>query len=467
MIGHPDISYYTRTYLADTIAAAATAMTVADNDNFVDNDWFIIGEVGDEKTEEDDVNMVTVTRGTAITVTNTLKFGHELDAPVTKIYERQIKVYGNNTAANSGGTLLATIDITWGKPFTEYGSTGTQYTYYYATFYDGTTEGAAGDYIAATGAGAKSVWKLSEMALEMTGAKMGPKDQIDLPFLIRAANECQTEIQQYVDSDGIKKDWAFESVFDEGLETKQGENRYPTSSLTNTPKYSDTAQAILNIFVGKKGPMRYVTIDQFDKLLANKVRTQLNGASSVGATSITVDDTSEFSTTGSLTHGVDTLTYTGKTDTTFTGIPASSTGSITVIGADNLAIWQGVTNGLPGFYTIYDENIFFDVPFSSTYNDIRIRVRMLKQLTALTEASDTTEVTFHNVFPFYIAYRIEQRRKNVEMAQYYKNEWELRMARNARSEKSETLEVYQYFDFQNGDVLKEDRWLNYPGVSTS
>lgn len=465
MIGHPDISAYTRTYLASPIAAAATAMTVADNDNFADNDWFIIGEVGDEKTEEDDVNGA-VTRGTSITVTNTLKFGHEIDAPVTRIYERQIKVYGNNTAASSGGTLIATIDITWGKPFTEYAVIGTQYTYYYATFYDGTTEGTAGDYIAATGASLKSVWKLSEQALSWTGAKLGPKDQIDLQFLIRAANECQTEIQQFVDPDGIKKDWAFESVLDEGIEVKVGENRYSLTSLTNTPKYSDTTQAILNVFIGRKGPLRYVGIDQYDKLMINKKRTQLSAASSVGGTSITVDDTSEFSATGSLTHGTDTLTYTGKTDTTFTGIPASGTGSITVIGPDNLAIWQGVTNGLPGFYTIYNGDLLFDLPVSSTYDDYRLRIRMLKQLTALTEASDETEVTFHNVFPYFIAYKIEQRRKNLESAQYYKGEWELRMARNARSEKSETLEIYQYYDFQNGDVLKEDRWLNYPGVST-
>jgi hypothetical protein len=464
-IAHPDISSYTRTYLANTIAAAATAMTVTDNDNFVDNDYFIVGEVGDEKTEEDDVNGV-VTRGTALTVTNTLKFAHELDAPVTRIFERQIKIYGSATAVSSGGTLIATIDITWGKLFTEYAVTGTQYAYYYCTFYDGTTEGATGDYIAAGGAAAKSVWKLADQALEMTGAKIGPKDQIGIAYLVKAADECQREIQQYVEADGIKKDWGFESVFDEGIEVKVGENRYATSGLTNTPKYSDTAQAILDIYIGRKGPVRYVAIDQFDKLMQNKKRTQLNGASSVGGTSITVDDTSEFSTTGSLTHGTNTLTYTGKTDTTFTGIPASSTGSITVIGPDNLAIWQGVTNGLPGFYTIYDGNILFDLPISSTYDDYRLRVRMLKQLTALTAVSDETEVTFHNVFPYYIAYKIELRRKNFDAAQSFKNEWELRMARNARSEKSETLEVYQYHDFQNGDVLKADKWLNYPGVST-
>lgn len=464
-VAHPDISRYTRTFLADSIAAAGTSMTVADNDNFVDNDYFIIGEVGDEKTEEDDVNGA-VTRGTALTVTNTLKFGHELDAPVTRIFERQIKVYGSATAVNSGGTLIATIDITWAKPFTEYTNTGTQYSYYYATFYDGTTEGSAGDYISASGAAVKSAWKLAERALEMTGAKLGPKDKIDIPFLVRAAQECQDEIQQYVDPErNIKHNWAFEGVLDEGLETLQGENRYSLSSMTNTPKYSDTSQAFLDVYIGSKGPIRLLAPDEFDRVMEGTKRTQLNGAVTSGATSITVDDTSEFSSSGSLLIGSDTVTYTAKTDTTFTGIPASSTGSITANRADNLAVWQGASTGLPAYYTVYDGNLLFDKPVSSTYDDFRIKVRMVKQLPVLSAISDETEVTFHNVFPFYIAYKIELRRKNADSAEKYKNEWELRMLRNAKSEKGHTLEIYQYHNFDNGDLSTSSRWPNYPNTA--
>ncbi len=463
-IVHPDISSYTRTYLASTIAASGTTMTVADNENFEDDDWFIIGEVGDEKTEPNDVNGA-VTRGTSLTVTNTLKFGHEIDSPVTRIFERQIRVYGVDTDTNVVGsaTLIATIDITWSKPWTEYTNTGTQYSYYFAVYFDGTTPGGSSDTIPAAGANQKSAWKLIERALEMSGAKLGPKDQLGMKYLVDSANECQTEITQYVDPQtNVKKDWAFEIVLDEGIEVTQGENRYSISGLTNTPKYSDTAQAILNVYIGSKGPLLYTPVDEFDRIMEGKKRTQLSAASSVGGTSISVDDTSEFSDTGSLTHGADTITYTGKTDTTFTGIPASGDGSITAIGPDNLAIWQGVGNGLPDFYSVFDGNIFFTRPIDSQRTDYRLRIRMLKQLVALSQASDITEVTFHNVFPFYIAYKIELRRKNFESANNFKNEFELRMLRNAKSEKSQTLDQYEYYNFDDGDLSRDRKWPDYP-----
>lgn len=64
-------------------------------------------------------------------------------------------------------------------------------------------------------------------------------------------------------------------------------------------------------------------------------------AASIGATTLTVNDTTEFDSSGTIlvmtyntstqAWAIQTLTYTGKTSTTFTGIPASSTGSITAV----------------------------------------------------------------------------------------------------------------------------------------
>lgn len=47
-----------------------------------------------------------------------------------------------------------------------------------------------------------------------------------------------------------------------------------------------------------------------------------------GATSVTLDQTSEFPASGSATYGNTTITYTGKTSTSLTGIPANGAGSI-------------------------------------------------------------------------------------------------------------------------------------------
>jgi hypothetical protein len=143
-VSHPNISKYTRHYLRSSIAAGGTTLTVDDNNGLEDNDWFILGEIGDGKTEDGDVNGA-VTRGTSITITNTSSFAHDIDTPITKILERGIRIYGAATDGGAG-TLITSVDaktasgrqladaimIHWDKEYTEYTmiSTDTAYAYY-------------------------------------------------------------------------------------------------------------------------------------------------------------------------------------------------------------------------------------------------------------------------------------------------------------------------------------------------
>ena len=88
-VKHPNLSANPKSALNSPIDKTATSMSVYDNNGLADNDWFIVGDIGDNQTEECDINGA-VTRGTALTITNTLKLDHEIDAPVTKINEKDI-----------------------------------------------------------------------------------------------------------------------------------------------------------------------------------------------------------------------------------------------------------------------------------------------------------------------------------------------------------------------------------------
>lgn len=70
----------------------------------------------------------------------------------------------------------------------------------------------------------------------------------------------------------------------------------------------------------------------------NGGHTQLNGALAGGEATVTVDSTTGFTTTGSIDIGGTTVTYTGKTATTFTGCAG------TPAAADNLAVEQVADN---------------------------------------------------------------------------------------------------------------------------
>lgn len=178
-VAHPDYSEYIRTRISSPLTAAGVTLTVQDNRRFADDDFFVLGEIGDAKSEECDVNGA-VTRGTSLTITNSSKFSHEIDAPVTRIFERGFKIYGAATDGGAG-TLIVSVDaiiaatnqladavmIQWDKEFSEYTliSTDTTYAYYYIKFTDGTTDSSSSDYVLATGPAYNSAYALVQAAL--------------------------------------------------------------------------------------------------------------------------------------------------------------------------------------------------------------------------------------------------------------------------------------------------------------
>lgn len=465
-IQHPDVTNYVRTYLGAQIAAAGTAMTVLDNDGFADDDWFIIGEVGDEKTEECDVNGA-VTRGTSVTVTNSLKYAHEVDAPVNRIWERKITIYG---ASSDGGSLTAIVDtgaalnIQWSKPYTEYvlKTTDTAYAYYVVKFYDGTTLSSASDYVVNSGLSYNSAYKIIEQALENTGAKVSELGEITWPFLINSVQEWQDYVTQWIDpQSGIKKDWSWEYITDTtSLDFVTYENRYAVSSLTYEMKYGETKQSIVNIVAGKY-PTKYVPIDVFDRMLDGKVYAQTSGSTSAGATSMVLDEAGLFETSGGTAYVYgQTITYTGISSNTLTGIPASGTGSISTTIPTGSTVWGTSTFGRPRIWSIYNGEIVFQNPPDSSYSGWPIKIRYIKKLTRITEVSDTTEIPFSNTAQYYVSYKIEMKRGNAAGAAQYKAICDQGILSNSRSDKSYTTEVYQSYRFGDfiGDSGREQNW---------
>lgn len=470
-IAHPDISMYNKTYLSSQIAAAGTAMTVQDNNGFADNDWMIVGVVGDQETETTDVNGA-VTRGTSMTVTNYLSFAHELDAEVTKIYERAVKIYGVNTETNTGGTLIASIDaitasgrqladsvmLDWKSPYTKYSliSTDTAYSYYYCTFYDGTTESSASDPVAAAGLGTNTVEYFVQQALTMTSSK-ADGELIRREDLIKQANDCQTAITQFKYQDPtngrfVQMNWDFEVLEDTtSLSVTTGEDRYALSGLTVAPKF-ESERCIIGLRIATQGVLSKLGLTEYDKETEKYTRTDCATTGAVAATSLVVDSVVEFATSGTLYSGDNTITYTGVTGTTtFTGIPASGTGSIeTEIAVDD-AVWQGIQLGLPDKYTYFDGSIMFNMPPKNTYSGYPIKLRYFKKLPALTEASDTTEVNFPNVFQLYLASWIERRKGNEDKAVLYMNEFKDNVLSNALASNVPTHDSQDYYNFITSD----------------
>jgi len=474
-IAHPDVSGNFSTSLGSAIAAAGTNMTVLDTgantgDGFEDNSWFITGNIGDSETEENDVNGA-VTRGTSMTVTNALSFAHEIDAPVRKIYERGIGIYGAATDGGAG-TLIASVDaktssgrqledavmIEWHRQYTEYTmiSTDTAYAYYYVKFTDGTTESDASDYVVAAGLSSSSVAYFINQAADMTNTTLDTHS-ITMEQCIKWANDCQTAITQYVYQEPrsgqlIQKDWPFEVTDDSGTVTMSTNvNKYGLSGLNM--KYAD--RGVITIQMGSLREWDKIAFDEYKVWMRNSPYTEVATAASIGDTSLVVDSNVEFSdpngtSTATLYVGGQTLSYTGITGTTtFTGIPASGTGSITANLSVDDAIWQNRAPGLPRAYVIHGGNLYLNIPISSTYDNYPLNMTYFKKLTALTEASDTTVVSFTNVFQYYIGSMMERRKQNTDKAKELMTVFNKMVLDNAIHQKVSPTKRFEYYRFQD------------------
>lgn len=431
-VAHPDIRYNTQTNLAAPIAAAGTAMTVLDNHGFADDDWFLIGNIGDQETEENDVNGA-VTRGRSVTVTNALKFDHEVNAPVTRIAERKITIYG---AATDGGNLTAIkstaspISIEWNKQYTEYALvTGdTAYAYYVVKFYDGTTEGAASEYIPSTGLTSNMTGTLIQQALDIVDVEVD--ENLTREKLVKWADDAQNRILSFSYQDPrsaahIQMDWDFETIEDvSSLTTTVNQTEVLISSLSVAPKYTESAKAILGVRFGNN-PMERIQKDEIDDLYKDTASTTVSVQAAIGDTTLTVVSNVLFGDSGTIYVGGDTVTYTAKVGTTgFSGIPAAGIGSITAIQAIGAIVWQGVSPNLPTKYAAFNDKIYFNIPAGATVEGYPIKITYLKKLTALTRWASTTDITFTYAFKSYIASKVEMFRGNRDEAAEHMAEFE-------------------------------------------
>lgn len=463
-IKHPDVSGYTRTSLTAPFTAAGVTLSVRDNNNFEDNDWFVLGELGNAKTEESDVNGA-VSRGTSLTITNNTTFSHALDAPVTRIQERGIKIYGSATDGGAG-TLIESIDaigagtrqiadavmIQWDKPFTEWTltSTDTAYAYYYVTFTDGTTASASSDYVLAAGNAYNTGKAVAQSALDLTRANVDGS-LVTWEFLLDRLNDFQDFVASYVTDQGSIKDWPFE-IFEDvtSVTILQNENSYAVTGFSETLKYPDSKQGIIQLRVGSH-ELQYIDLDEYERLMNGKVRTEVATSAAIGATSMVLDDTSELADSGSIYIGTQSavITYTTKVDATNTisGIPASGTGSITATATVDAVVWQNISAGIPDKYTMFDGNILFTIPPNSDTAGKKLKIKAYKQIARLSSISDIIDIPFVHIAKWYVAAEIEYRKKNSQSGDRYIQRFEKEMAKAERKYLNHMPEVTDYYTF--------------------
>lgn len=150
---NPETFDLEKTYLSSFTAAAATSLPVKNNSEFAVDNFVLVGEMGQEKSEIRKVASVNANK-LAIGI-DALLFDHNADASVFKMPYDKVRFY-RRVSAEAAPTLQVTVDIDVddADSLTKWDDVASLTTYYYQTsFYNSETdeETELSDPIAASG----------------------------------------------------------------------------------------------------------------------------------------------------------------------------------------------------------------------------------------------------------------------------------------------------------------------------
>jgi len=231
----PDLSHTEKTYL-DADYSSGTALTVINNYGFTNDDWTIIGEPGEEKTETKDVTGQT--GNTQIDISAALKFDHNKGCVIYRYEYDQYEIYRYRAAA---WTLISTSNIQWDKHETIYIDSDGAATDLYKYRLKNSAATSYSDYspsLAATG------FTKAQVGYMITNVRkiLGDEDRQIIKSddeIIRQFNRAQEIIQ------GVRTDWWFLRKTNSGITTVASTRRYGLSSITDL-NYVDSVRYRFN-----------------------------------------------------------------------------------------------------------------------------------------------------------------------------------------------------------------------------
>lgn len=375
-----------KTYLTVAVATGGTTLTVRDNVGFANDEFMGIGEPGSPRSEIKKIG-ATVTVGTSIT-TGATTFAHPIDTPIYRLPGDQLK-YERASTKTGTKSDLATVDIDWNLKETRYADTTDTTGFFWVKIYNSGTSAEISDYFGA--------WNYIQFNIDSFGAAkyLALKREGEKYSRLITDEWLDREIQAYRNHMKRKMNLDLEIGQDTSLSLVTDQWRYDMPSGIKTPKGD---RGVIFVRLGVHGNLDPLTWPEYLDKLKGTTHSQVATQALAGDTSLVLDNTYEFddpdSGTAALLVDGQNLTYTTNTESTSTlsGIPASGTGSITATIAVDKDAWQDLTDGLPGYYCIWDGYLYLWNPSSSSYNGRTITIDYWKDDSTTLTRTDSLDV---------------------------------------------------------------------------
>lgn len=405
------------TYLTRDSIDSAT-LTIENGSDFSINSPVLIGTLGNENAEMQRLTAKSVPSATTpstFTFASTYTYNHYRGDTVQQLLYDNI-VIEKSATLNGAYTVLATIPFQWTQILTTYqDNTGLTSSFYRIKFRNSinsietvySTQTSA-DISNLTG----SAIKLIDQVRQQLG--VSPNDgKINTTFLLGALNDART-IADIEFGAGKMKEWR--AVFEFPIQMRAGTN-YITLPLDID--YSETNRALINArysnnTVGASQPISY--IDKKDWNIASYQRRYTTCAAlvNIAATTITLRNTGDFPTAGSITFQaasfttpIMTITYTGNDKNT--GVLTGVTGVTRPVQVGDQG-WAYQTQAYPVAYTVYDGKLWFDSVIPLQLNGINVYIDYYKKIVEIIDVNAIIPEHYFEIYKNYLRFAIKRRR---------------------------------------------------------
>lgn len=265
--------------------------------------------------------------------------------------------------------------------------------------------------------------------------------------LIRDMNESQRVVSE-------ARDWIFELYEDESIALVQGENKYELGDILPTLKYPLNYQGLFSVKMGNY-VLRYLDPEDMDAIYQFVKSSVLASPTTVGGTTVTLENSSSFPDNGTVDIGENIgVSYSANDKTTgiLSGIPASGTGSVTDVEPAGRSVFQNIAQSYPQAYTVWNGTIILNCPVNEQMAGIDLKIRYLRRIPKLTSFQDVTLVPFYQALPYYLAYKIEQRKRNYDDAKGFLEQFTAHVSLNADIYKIPQQQNYLVYRLMNNSA---------------
>ncbi len=417
----PDIQANEKTYLDADSVTGATSFS-ANGVNFAANQYIVIGQPGNEKTEIVQINGTPTS--TSINLISATNFAHNRGDTIRFIPYNQIEAQYATDGVTFNTITPVVIRADASETYMQRTSDLSTYSYKFR-FLNSTTNlySAYSPTILATGYADNTIWAVKNRALTQLGEKIS--DLITDSFLNDSLQEARRAVDQWP---SIFR-WSFRTKF--GVIFGQMLAGQWRIAVPSDLRDQNTPKNILSLRFGAQNrPCTYQDRRTFNQNYLNIVHATVATNATSGANSLVLSSTHDLDATGSLTiagqsvgQGTFIIAYSGNNKTTntlsgVTGIPSSGV----AVGTD---VWQrGIfSGGVPVGFTTDAGYIYFDFPVNTASDGQDVKGDYYSIIPPISSDSQTFDEPYYDLYVPFLKYKIKYLKSNGKINRDGDTDW--------------------------------------------